>query len=162
MRKINDGLTRAQRYYARHKDEPEFKARNSANANRYYAEHTEECNERNRANYWKDPAKHIAAAVQWGKDNRERSNKTKADFKKRNRGAASADWMKYQMKKKNQTPEMNAAEWAEINAMYLYNQVMPGKWHVDHIDPLDNGGLHHPSNLQILSEHDNCSKGARI
>ena len=63
---------------------------------------------------------------------------------------------------RNQTPEMNSAEKAEIDAMYLYNQIMPGKWHVDHVDPIDNGGLHPPENLQILSEHDNCSKGHRV
>ena len=62
--------------------------------------------------------------------------------------------------KLSQTPEMNKAELVEIESMYLYNQVMPGTWHVDHIQPLAAGGLHHPSNLQILSEHDNCSKGA--
>jgi hypothetical protein len=65
-------------------------------------------------------------------------------------------------KVRGQTPEMNTAELVEIEAMYLYNQIMPRTWHVDHIDPIDNGGLHHPSNLQILSKHDNLSKGAKI
>ena len=129
--KINDGLTKEQRYVLRHKNTPEYKERNRANANRWARENPE----RHRAN----------------------GRRAYANGKRRPQDAA-----KRRAKKKNQTPEMNAAEWAEINAMYLYNQIMPCKWHVDHIDPLDNGGLHHPSNLQILSEHDNCSKGARI
>jgi len=61
----------------------------------------------------------------------------------------------------NQTPDLNIAEKVEIQCMYLYNQIMPGDWHVDHIVALANGGLHHPANLQILSKFDNLSKGAR-
>ena len=57
--------------------------------------------------------------------------------------------------------EMNAGEKAELDALYLYNKIMPGDWEVDHIIALANGGKHHPSNLQILSQFDNRSKGAR-
>ena len=100
--------------------------------------------------------------AQYRKDNRDVINAQHSAWKKRNPGKVTADTQKRNARKLNQTPEMNAAEWAEIEAKYLYNQIMPGKWHVDHIDPIDNGGLHHPANLQILSEHDNCSKGHRI
>lgn len=34
--------------------------------------------------------------------------------------------------------------------------------HVDHIFPVSKGGLHHPSNLQILTAKENLSKGAKI
>ena len=60
-----------------------------------------------------------------------------------------------------QTPEMSVAELVELRYFYKYNAIMPGNWHVDHIDPLDKGGLHHPNNLQILSQFDNLSKGAK-
>lgn len=33
---------------------------------------------------------------------------------------------------------------------------------VDHIIPISKGGLHHPSNLQILTKFENLSKGAKI
>ena len=59
-----------------------------------------------------------------------------------------------------QTPEMNVAELVELRYFYKYNAIMPGDWHVDHIEPLHKGGLHHPDNLQILSQFDNLSKGA--
>ena len=34
-----------------------------------------------------------------------------------------------------------------------------GYYHVDHIIPLCKGGLHHENNLQILTAHQNQSKG---
>ncbi len=34
--------------------------------------------------------------------------------------------------------------------------------HVDHIFPVSKGGIHHPSNLQILTAKENLSKGAKI
>ena len=34
-------------------------------------------------------------------------------------------------------------------------------YHVDHIKPLSKGGLHHPSNLQVLRGADNIKKGAK-
>ena len=85
-----------------------------------------------------------------------------AEYRENNRARYNSNAARYRARKLDQTPDMNAAEWAEIEGMYMYNSVMPQEWHVDHVDPLSNGGLHHPSNLQILSKHDNHTKGARI
>ena len=93
---------------------------------------------------------------------RARRNEQNAQFFKDNPGKACAKTARRRAKVLGQTPDMNAGELTEIDGFYMYNQIFEGKWHVDHIDPIDNGGLHHPSNLQILSEHDNCSKGPRI
>ena len=89
-------------------------------------------------------------------------NGWRAEYNAKNRGTLNANEGKRRAAKKNQTPDMNSGELAEIEGFYLYNQVMEGKWHVDHIDPIDNGGLHHPLNLQILSQHDNQTKSAKI
>ena len=94
-----------------------------------------------------------AQRAEWGRNHRQN-----------NKAAKNADTRRYQSNKKGLTPDMNKAELAEIEGMYQYHQifhaVMPEKkWHVDHIQPLAAGGLHHPSNLQVLTEHDNCSKG---
>ena len=62
---------------------------------------------------------------------------------------------------KSDTPWMNQAEYAEMEAMYLYNYVMPGCHHVDHIEPLAKGGMHHPTNLQLLTKSENLSKHDR-
>ena len=90
-------------------------------------------------------------------------NKAYGEANKEKRNAHTA---KRRARKLNQTPDLNIAEKVEIESMYLYNRifnaVMPKKeWHVDHIEALANGGLHHPSNLQVLTKHDNLSKGAR-
>lgn len=82
-------------------------------------------------------------------------------YREENPGYFAAATRKRKATKLAQTPEMNKAELVEIESMYLYNQVMPGAWEVDHIKPLAAGGLHHPSNLQILTEHENRSKGAK-
>ena len=103
--------------------------------------------QRKRDSYRRNKEGYIRRASKWRSQNKHRVAEFSANRRARVR---------------NQTPDMNAAEKAEIQSMYLYNQIMPGKWHVDHVDPIDNGGLHHPENLQILSEHDNCSKGHRV
>ena len=123
--KINDGLTRSQRYYAKNKDNPEFKERKRQGNQRH----------RDNGNY--------------------------SRYTQNNRVSINANAARYRAKKLNQTPEMSKAEWLEIEGFYMYNDIMPGDWHVDHIYPISKGGLHHPNNLQILSGHDNISKGAR-
>ena len=35
-------------------------------------------------------------------------------------------------------------------------------FHVDHILPMNKGGIHHPINLRVLPGPENCSKGAKI
>jgi hypothetical protein len=99
----------------------------------------------------------------WDRSKESMNDKRRAydtKYAKDNPAKFSAKSAKRRALKLDQTPDMNPAELAEIEAMYMYNQIMPGIWHVDHIDPLAKGGLHHPANLQILSEYDNCSKGA--
>ena len=123
--KINDGLTNDQRYYLKHKDDPEFKARKSRNQKAL------------------------------------RARGGCAEYREKNKAVLNSNAARYRARKLEQTPDMNPAEWAEIEGFYMYNEVMPGVWHVDHIDPLNNGGLHHPDNLQILSDKDNYSKGHR-
>jgi hypothetical protein len=35
-------------------------------------------------------------------------------------------------------------------------------YHVDHIQPLAGGGLHHPENLRVIQAEENIRKGAMI
>ena len=97
------------------------------------------------------------------KANPEKVKACEKAYAKANRGKRNAIGAKYRAMKKDQTPDMNKAELVEIEAMYEYHQifnaVMPEKkWHVDHIEALANGGLHHPSNLQVLTEAENLAK----
>ena len=57
------------------------------------------------------------------------------------------------------TPKMNPWEWQAMDELYEF----AGKngFHVDHVKPLEKGGLHHWSNLQVLDANDNLVKGAK-
>ena len=98
---------------------------------------------------------------EYRESNKEKIASYKNHWREVNRDKYNAAQGKRRARKLNQTPDLNIAEKLEIEFMYLYNQIMPGDWHVDHIVALANGGLHHPANLQILSKFDNLSKGAR-
>ena len=56
------------------------------------------------------------------------------------------------------TPQMTEAEWLEIRD--IYRKAADLGVEVDHIQPLELGGLHHPRNLQLLTREDNRAKGA--
>jgi len=109
-----------------------------------------------------NPGKNSEYGKRWrSKQSSERLRKLRRASFLRNVENCMANTAKRRARKKGLTPEMNRAELVEIEAMYMYNKIMPGDWEVDHIKALANGGLHHPSNLQVLTAHDNRSKGAR-
>lgn len=63
----------------------------------------------------------------------------------------------------NCTVNLTAQEKTDIENIYAKCQRMNKKagkiaFHVDHIKPLSKGGLHHPSNLQILTAQENVRK----
>ena len=61
--------------------------------------------------------------------------------------------------KLGQTPKMNPWEWRAMEELYAF--AGPRGYHVDHIKPLDKGGAHHWSNLQVLDAQDNLVKGSK-
>jgi len=56
-----------------------------------------------------------------------------------------------------QTPDMDLHEWLRIKD--IYRQAADLGVEVDHIHPVDLGGLHHPDNLQLLTKDANTRKG---
>ena len=65
----------------------------------------------------------------------------------------------YRAPKLEATPDwLNKAHHVEMEFMFLYNQIMPGDWHVDHIFQLANGGEHAPWNLRVLKGVENLSR----
>jgi len=60
-------------------------------------------------------------------------------------------------KKKRQTPP-----WADMKLIKEIYLNCPEGYEVDHIHPLNKGGLHVHYNLQYLTKHDNCVKGDKI
>lgn len=67
---------------------------------------------------------------------------------------------------KEQTPVLTQDEKDQIKAIYaqrdsLNQEARCIEYHVDHIQPLSKGGLHHPDNLRVVGALENMSKGAR-
>ncbi len=60
--------------------------------------------------------------------------------------------------KRDQTPELTEQEKAKIMLYYTISNYLGKDWHVDHIYPIDKGGLHHPDNLQIVTKEYNLQK----
>tara|TARA_Y100001949_G_C15672007_1_gene194338 strand:+ start:53 stop:439 length:387 start_codon:yes stop_codon:yes gene_type:complete len=59
--------------------------------------------------------------------------------------------------KKRQTPS-----WADMKLIKEIYLNCPEGYEVDHIHPLNKGGLHVDYNLQYLTKHDNCVKSDKI
>ena len=57
---------------------------------------------------------------------------------------------------------MGKLERTVIRAFYAtarrFQEVTGAQYHVDHIIPLVRGGLHHPSNMQVLRDIENLRK----
>ena len=76
----------------------------------------------------------------------------------------AADSAKRRAAKRDQMPD--GINRNEIRFMYSLGGIMSSnlmdQYHVDHIIPLNKGGLHHQNNLQILSAQDNLKKQDKI
>jgi 5-methylcytosine-specific restriction endonuclease McrA len=72
----------------------------------------------------------------------------------------------YRYSRRDQTPDLTDKEKHDIIEVYKLAQkltIETGiKHEVDHIFPVSRGGLHHPDNLQVLTKHENASKGNKI
>jgi predicted nucleic acid-binding Zn ribbon protein len=66
-------------------------------------------------------------------------------------------FMSYYTKKKNQTPPD-----ADLELIKEFYKNCPEGYEVDHIIPINKGGLHHQDNLQYLTISENRSKGDKL
>lgn len=114
--------------------------------------------ERDRNLKKKNPEKHRAQSRAWNKNNKERFKQNLSNWKESNKerfkllirtGAA-----KYRARKRNACVKLSEAQEKIIKTIYDLRQRLEHrlgiKFHVDHIVPLAKGGLHIPSNLQVL------------
>lgn len=118
----------------------------------YYKINHELCNQHKRNWVKNNPEKQAASSSKWAKNNRAKLNKKDADRRALELNAAPT-WL-------------TAIQKAQIQEMYdiaVARTVQTGiSYEVDHIHPLrGNGfsGLHVPWNLQVISQHENRSKG---
>lgn len=135
----------------------------------------------NRAAYTKDPAAARKRSLDWSKSNPEKARKRAEKWKADNAGkhrAWSARWKSNNIAAANALSANRRAaklvatpSWANrffiAEAYHLAKvreAVCGGKWHVDHIVPLQSDlvcGLHCESNLQVIPGRSNSSKGNR-
>jgi len=64
--------------------------------------------------------------------------------------------------KRDLTPDLNSFEERCIRDYYDLSYRLGPEWQVDHIIPLNRGGLHHPDNLQIIKADENAAKRDRL
>jgi hypothetical protein len=113
---------------------------------------------KDRENKSKNKEKHRASSRDWNKKNKDRFKENLAIWKEKNKdryrlliksGAA-----KYRARKRNACVKLSEAQEKIIKTIYDLSQRLENrigiKFHVDHIVPLAKGGLHIPSNLQVL------------
>ena len=90
---------------------------------------------------------------QYYKDNKQTVDIKNKQYRKDNPEKMAAYYVKYNRTKNNQTPDLTKEEQNKIDRLYEIRDLLNHDkidFHVDHIQPLSKGGLHHPDNLQIL------------
>lgn len=116
----------------------------------WHKAHPEKQAEYHNARYYGDPEKERARVRAWGAANPDKVN---------------ANTGRRRARKLAQTPPLTPDEQSDIIALYAkaraLTELIGEPYHVDHIKPLSKGGLHHPSNLQVLRGVDNLKKGAK-
>jgi hypothetical protein len=136
-------------------------------------------------NYQENRQSYIDRAIAWAEDNHDKTVAAKRKWRKVNpekQLAAEAAWRArnpmYGREKcaarwenqSNRTPKwLTKTDFAEMAEIYKLSstltRVLGVPFHVDHVIPLCGGkvsGFHMPSNLQILTASENCSKGNKF
>ncbi len=120
---------------------------------------------KHKAEYYQNNKKKIEKRkTEYRKNNKEKLALMESKRRKKNKGAINALIVKRRAKKINQTPTG-----ADLKIIQLYyatcsetNEILGDTFfHVDHIQPLSKGGLHHEDNLQILEAPLNLQKNSK-
>ena len=112
--------------------------------------------------YQKNKDREFEMMRSWSSNNREKSNKIKAKYKRYNLDKQAALAAKYRFIKHKQTPLLSGLDIMKINLLYKISDYLGSYYHVDHIQPLSKGGMHHPYNLQIITAKENIIKKDRV
>jgi hypothetical protein len=108
----------------------------------------------------------LANMSAWVKNNRAAFRVIQSRYRRNNLGKFANRENKRRAGKLSAMPKwLNQAELVEIEYLYMYNQIMPGTWEVDHIVPLQGKticGLHTPENLQVISAKENRMKSNKF
>ncbi len=104
----------------------------------------------------------VELSKKWNKDNPERVKESDRRWREANPDKRNASNARYKARKRNQTIELTENEKAKIELYFKISQHLGKDWQVDHIHPLDKGGLHHPDNLQITTKKYNQHKNNNL
>ena len=138
----------------------------SAYQKQYRADNRDTLLEGKKEWYNDNKERQLANMAAWVKNNRAAFKVIQNRYIGNNRGKFADKEARRRSLKLSAMPKwLNHAEVVEIEYMYMYNQIMPGNWEVDHIVPLQGEsicGLHIPENLQILSAKENRMKSNKF
>ena len=125
--------------------------------------------ERDRVQKKKNPEKHRENARSWNKRNPIKAKENLEKWKKENQDRYKLLLRKGSAKrratKKNNTPDLTHNQKLIIETIYLQRLRLEKRFgiqfHVDHVIPISKGGLHIPSNLQVLPAKLNLKKNSK-
>ena len=83
-------------------------------------------------------------------------------YRQENKDKINAHAAKRRAWKLNQTPIFTELKSEKILMYYRIREYLGKGWNVDHIIPLNKGGLHHPDNLQIVTKKYNLEKRDKL
>lgn len=120
---------------------------------------------RKRAYYQENRPKCDEAIQKWKEANKEKASTYHRNWAKRNPDTVNKCSASRRARIRDLTPELSKEESAKIEYLYWLAKdlmaVTGEAYHVDHVQPLAKGGLHHPDNLQVLPADINLKKGAK-
>lgn len=164
-------------YQLKHKDDPEYKAKNAARARRWYEENKERAqariNERakatraekaayDKAYYQKNKEKKVAYYKTWRAANPSKPTDNVRQWRR-------AHPIERRLQSQARRAKTNGVKiikedihnW-DTRICGVCNEYIEDKFHIDHIIPLAKGGPHSQENLQLTHPVCNMSKGARL
>ena len=120
-----------------------------------------------RAKRWQEKNKQKASLQrkEWSLKNKEKMDGYKKEWSKKNKDKRTTWEANRRALKFRATIRLTELDKFVVNEMYNLAQTRTEQtrfdWHVDHIKPLTKGGLHKPTNLQVVPARWNISKGNR-
>ena len=120
----------------------------------YYEANKEKIKVRDKSYHEANKEKVLLVAKAYREANKEKIREKIRDWYKSNKAKAYAYCVKRRALKMNQYEKLSADDKFVIEECYELSQLRTKRmgfvWHVDHIIPLSKGGLHKPTNLQVV------------
>jgi len=164
-------------YQLKHKDDPEYKAKNAERARVWYENNKEkalkrinekakltrkEKSEYDKEYYQKNKAKRAAYYQAWKKANPTKPTENVRKWRKANPVERRLQSQARRAKTKGVVViKEDICNW-ESRICGVCELYIEDNYHIDHITPLAKGGPHETSNLQLTHPVCNMSKGARL